>query len=52
MATFDNEKRDDTPRRKKKKEDPARFCWPDEALLTYLGEFTFRDGVLVDQVVP
>jgi hypothetical protein len=48
MATFDNEKRDDIRRHKKQ----GRVCWPDEATPTYLGEFTFRDGVLVDQVVP
>lgn len=50
-ATFDNEKRDDTPRKTNKKK-KGSVCWPDEAMLEYLGEFIFQDGVLVDQDVP
>jgi hypothetical protein len=48
-ATFDIEKRDDTPRGRKKK----GVCWPhdDEVKLIYLGEYTFKDGVLLDPEV-
>lgn len=42
-ATFDYEKRDDIPRRDRGP------CWPeDDQELDYLGNFPFRDGILLD----